>query len=111
MEDIYCNLILYCSACAGNQLPEIFGMLSVDISVLRHISKQRGRQGGTTGGHRYRDTHYLADMQVMSDDVVQCLEETSTLLWNPVACICKSLMICADSASLEIYRWNKNPLL
>ena len=73
-------------------------MLSVDISVLRHISKQRGRQGGTTGGHRYRDTHYLADMQVMSDDVVQCLEETSTLLWNPVACICKSLMICADSA-------------
>ena len=73
---IYCNVILYYSACAGNQLPEIFGMLSVDISVLRHISKQRGRQGGTTGGHRYRDTHYLADMQVMSDDVVQCLEET-----------------------------------
>ena len=51
-------------------------MLSVDISVLRHISKQRDRQGGTTGVHRYRDTHYLADMQVMSDDVVQCLEET-----------------------------------
>ena len=47
-------------------------MLSMDISLLRHISKQRGRQGGTTGAHRHRDTHYLADMQVMSGDVVQC---------------------------------------
>ena len=50
-------------------------MLSMDISLLRHISKQRGRQGGTTGGHRHRDTHYLADMQVMSGDVVQCSVE------------------------------------
>ena len=47
----------------------------MDISLLRHISKQRGRQGGTTGAHRHRDTHYLADMQVMSGDVVQCSVE------------------------------------
>ena len=59
-------------------------MLSMDISLLRHISKQRGRQGGTTGAHRHRDTHYLADMQVMFDDVVQMSnaqsKEDSTLV-------------------------------